>query len=265
MGVQGFRAWRQVCAVAVAVVALLLLLAPGRAAAASPDTVVMYSEGDWVGAGVPRLYVGGRDAVSVRGTPAYLTVYVEGGPYGDYFDLDFAAPPGAELAEGVYTDAQRAPFRAWGRPGIDISGDGRGCNQIAGHFEVKDIGTDAGGRVDRLWIVYTQYCEGGGPALFGEVRIGQEGPPGAFAAAASHVRWPETDHGRAGLALPVTVLGRAPRSRSPARRSSETTRRPTSRCAPTTARGGPSSPGRRARSGCATSRPRRARAPRRCD
>jgi RTX calcium-binding nonapeptide repeat (4 copies) len=206
VGASVLRVWRKRCATAVAAVALVLLLAPGSAAAAAPDTVVMYSEGDWVGAGVPRLYVGGRDAVSVGGTPAYLTVHVEGGPYGDYFDLDFAAPPGAELAEGVYTDAQRAPFRAWGRPGIDIGGDGRGCNQIAGHFEVKDIGTDADGGVNRLWIVYTQYCEGGGPALFGEVRIGQVGPPGAFAAAASHVRWPETDHGRAGLALPVTVL-----------------------------------------------------------
>jgi hypothetical protein len=141
----------------------------------------------------------------LSGDGGYVTVSVSGGTLGDYFDLDFAAPPGQKLVPAVYVDAQRAPFREAGRPGIDISGSGRGCNTIEGSFEVKEIIVGADG-VERLWVVYEQHCEGGGAALFGEVRIGEAAPDGAPLLTPSTVRWPATDATRATTVVPVTVV-----------------------------------------------------------
>jgi hypothetical protein len=156
--------------------------------------------------------------------------------------------------------AQRAPFREAGRPGIDISGDGRGCNTIEGLFEVKAFDVAADGTLQRLWIVYEQHCEGGESALFGEVRIGVAVPDGALVAPGI-VRWPASDVGRAGAAVPVTVVA-AQALRSPTRRSRARTP-PTSSSASTTARAGRSRRESRVRSTCARPRPGPARA-RRC-
>src|SRR3954471_13533849 len=152
----------------------VLLGAPASADAASTTSVVMYSDaGDYIGGGQHRLYTPGNSSITVSGGSEEVDVNVSGGPSGDYFTLTFAAPPGQALAPGVYVDAQRTPFRTAGHPGIDIYGSGRGCNEDAGRFEVKDIGMGADGKVNRLWLLYEHACEGGVAALFGEGRIGE--------------------------------------------------------------------------------------------
>lgn len=103
---------------------LVLLAAFTASAYAAPATsVVMLSDpGDWVGGGEPRLFHPGNGAIGVSGGPSFLTVSASGGSRGDSFSLAFAAPPGQQLAVGVYERAQRAAFREAGRPGIDVSG-----------------------------------------------------------------------------------------------------------------------------------------------
>jgi RTX calcium-binding nonapeptide repeat (4 copies) len=188
----------------VAVIAALVL-APAAHAASATSVVMLSDSGDYIGGGVPRLYHPGNAQISVSGSTAYLDVSVSGGNLGDSFDLEFAAPPGRVLTPGTYVGAQRAPFREAGRPGIDISGDGRGCNTIEGLFEVKAFDVASDGTLQRLWIVYEQHCEGGESALFGEVRIGVPVPDGALVTPGI-VRWPATDVGRPGAAVPVTVV-----------------------------------------------------------
>src|SRR5918992_442224 len=138
-------------------VVLASLAAAAPAGAASLDAVVMYSDGDYVGQGETRIYHPGNGQIQVGGSTGYLTVGVSGGSLGDSFSMDFAAPPGQVLAPGVYDDAQRAPFREAGHPGIDISGDGRGCNTVTGRFEVRAFDVTADGRLQRLWIVYEHH------------------------------------------------------------------------------------------------------------
>src|SRR5947207_2770611 len=122
--------------VRLASVALLAIVGAlvlgGGAASATAGTVayvVMYSDtGDWIGGGTQREFDPGNGSIAVGGSASYLTVSVDGGTSGDYYDMDFAAAPGDVLTSGgIYTDAQRAPFRDAGHPGIDISGSGRGC------------------------------------------------------------------------------------------------------------------------------------------
>jgi hypothetical protein len=106
--------------------------------------------------------------------------------------------------------AQRAPFAAAGRPGIDVSGDGRGCNTIAGRFEVKEYALTADGSVERLWVVYEQHCEGAIPALFGEVRIGMPAASPVAEGLPHAIRWPAEDPHAPATVVPVTVVAAQP-------------------------------------------------------
>jgi hypothetical protein len=187
--------------VAVTGVAFGAAAAPATAESATSSVTMFSDTGDYIGQGQQRLFSTRDSTITVTGDRRALSVDVSGGTSGDSYTLQFAATPGHRLRRGVYDYAQRAPFRQAGRPGIDIDGDGRGCNTIAGRFEVRDIAATKAGAIKRLWLVYEQHCEGGLPALFGEVRIRE----GHRAAVPALVRWPEGDRGRAGTAVPVTV------------------------------------------------------------
>ena len=192
-------------ALAVVVATAVLGTAP---AAHAVDYVVAYSDaGDYIGGGLPRVWTTADSDVRLGGTAAYVSVSASGGPSGISLGFEFAAQPGHVLQPGYYDGAQRAPFREPGHPGIDIFGDGRGCNETTGRFEVRDIATDAAGVVTRLWVIFEQHCEGGSPALWGEVRIGEPPAGGAAPALPTTVRWPPGDLGGARTPVPVTVVG----------------------------------------------------------
>jgi Ca2+-binding RTX toxin-like protein len=160
--------------------------------------VTLYSDtGDYIGQGTQNVYTG---SITSSASADDGTVSVGAGGY----TFEFAAPAGSALATGSYENAQRAAFRDAGRPGIDVSGNGRGCNTDAGRFEVKDISL-SGTTVQRLWLVYEQHCEGGYPAAFGEVRIGETGATGGAAVAPAEVLWPHEDVGAPGTVVPVLV------------------------------------------------------------
>jgi hypothetical protein len=193
--------------IALVIVASALALTPA-ATAAGPASVVMFGEsGDYVAPGL-RTYEG-AEQVKLGGSPAGVTVSVAGAGQRHFgFTLEFAAAPDDLLAPGSYPGAQRSAFRDPGHPGIDISGDGRGCNEQAGRFLVKELGLGAGGRVDQLWLLFEQHCEGGAPALFGEVKIGVPRPPGPLRALPSALRWPDRPVGKRGTTVALTFVAR---------------------------------------------------------
>jgi hypothetical protein len=82
---------------------------------------------------------------------------------------DFAAPDGAPLTVQVYNNATHFPFMPAGIPGFDVSGDGRGCSQMAGRFEVKQIVYGSGNTIVSFHVTFTLRCDGHEPALNGEV------------------------------------------------------------------------------------------------
>lgn len=87
------------------------------------------------------------------------------------FALDFAAPGDARLLVGAYENAQRFPFQDAGRPGLSVSGDGRGCNTVSGRFDVLQAVYRADGTPAVLAIDFEQRCEGGAAALRGQLRL----------------------------------------------------------------------------------------------
>jgi hypothetical protein len=118
-------------------------------------------------------------------------------PFGGVFGytLSFEAPEGSQLQVGEYDNAERWPFEPMGEAGLDVSGDGRGCNEDFGRFVVKDIHLTAG-VPDRFWAVYEQHCEGPhAPALFGEVRVGEPASALPETVEPRAINWPNTDVG----------------------------------------------------------------------
>lgn len=148
------------------------LITPAQAATA-PVAATSYqftsTAGDYIGQGRTASYSAPTAGITVGGTGADLTLRVSGG--GDDWSIELAAPRGDTLRPGVYRDAERAPFRTGRAPGLNVDGDGRGCNEVYGQFTVNQIATDTAGAVTLLDATFTQNCEqASAPALKGTVK-----------------------------------------------------------------------------------------------
>src|ERR671932_505760 len=102
-------------AVVAALIAVAAALGPGAAAASAVTDVVMLSDpGDFIGPGQPRLFTPSDATITAHLSSFELSVSVDGGPLGDQFTLEFAAPPGRAFAPRVYEGAERTTFRTAG-------------------------------------------------------------------------------------------------------------------------------------------------------
>jgi len=99
---------------------------------------------------------------------------------GGFWRMTLSAPLGQSLAPGVYEGAARWPFQSPGQPGLDVSGDGRGCNTLTGRFEVIEAVYGPAGYVERFHATFEQHCEGAAAALIGEARVVNPPPPPAL-------------------------------------------------------------------------------------
>ena len=145
---------------------------------ATPQTFLTLNSqpGDYVGQGITQTFRPADGTFSVSNTPDTVSISFHTASYSEYWYLDFGSPTNAKLAFGEYEGAQRTAFRSPTRPGIDVFGDGRGCNTTAGRFLVTDFGLAADGTVARLAIDFEQHCEGAAPALFGSIRYNSTVP-----------------------------------------------------------------------------------------
>ena len=136
-----------------------------------PDKTVLIFDsqpGDWIGGGERFTLTPIDGAIAAtRSADNTVTVSFNGS---SWWYLRFAAPDDGVLVPGVYENAMRWPFQDPGRPGLDVSGNGAGCNTLTGRFVVHEAVYDSGA-VTRLAVDYEQHCEGGVPALFGWVRF----------------------------------------------------------------------------------------------
>ena len=99
----------------------------------------------------------------------------------DYWDVEFAAPPGQQLTVGTYTGAVREGFQDVGQPGLDFTkGDG-GCNTVTGSFTIDQLVLGAQGTlgvaVQSLSASFELHCGYQTGAIRGRVLINVAGPP----------------------------------------------------------------------------------------
>jgi subtilisin family serine protease len=145
----------------------------------APGTNMLYfhsQPGDYIGAGRQRaLYAGtGYTLTPSRNYHNGVSFNVSGN--GEWWSLDFGGPAAAPLAVGSYENAVRFPFENGVTPGISLTGNGRGCNTVRGRFDVLDVAYAANGSVQRFAADFVQHCEGGAPALFGQIRFNSDAP-----------------------------------------------------------------------------------------
>jgi hypothetical protein len=124
--------------------------------------------GDFIGQGRTLRWTADNADLSIGGSPMLVGAFVQDGR--DSFNAYFAPPRGSRLAPGRYDGAVRWPFND-DKPGIDVTGNGRGCNNSNGTFTVHDVAFDSEEHLERLWLTFEQHCEGDAPALRGEVKF----------------------------------------------------------------------------------------------
>ncbi len=172
------RRWSVMPILALALAAVSLPALPTTAAPADVVRLTMDSEpGDWIGQGQSRQYTeadGTFSATSSSGGQR-VTVLFNGGS-GVWWNLQFKAPDGSALTRGPYEGATRAAFSSPTGSGLDVSGSGRGCNTLTGRFDVREVAIGPDGSVDRLAVQFEQHCEGGDPALLGEILFHADAP-----------------------------------------------------------------------------------------
>ena len=191
----------------VALPAMPAAASPPPAAAAKGIVVTMFSDpGEYIGGGTPQEFDGTNASFSGTVSTGGINLSVSGGTSSSSWSFVIDPPPGASFHVGYYPKVQRAPFRTAGYAGLDITGDSRGCNTDSGAIDVRDLAV-SGSAITRLDLLYEQHCEGGVPALFGEVRIGEPGTSGLIVSSSS-ITWPSDpglESGSRGTTVPVYV------------------------------------------------------------
>ena len=144
-------------------------------AAASPllaqTTSYSYTSqpGDYIGGGTSNTYTPSNATITVQGSAASLTMNVMTST--EFWYIDLAAPRGEKLHPNRYYNAERASFRTGRSPGLDVGGDGRGCNEVWGSFNINQIQTDASGNVTVLDATFVQRCDSStAPVLQGTLK-----------------------------------------------------------------------------------------------
>jgi hypothetical protein len=108
-----------------------------------------------------------------------VTFSIAGG--GQSWTLDMAAPgssPAATppLVPGAYENAVRFTLQGPGQPGLNFSGDGRGCSLVSGRFDVLEVTYGTNGVVLSFAANFEQRCDLYVPALSGRIRYNSSVP-----------------------------------------------------------------------------------------
>lgn len=148
----------------------VVLALTATAASATPSTYLFLNSqsGDWVGQGQTLTLTPADGTFSVSNT--YDSVSVSFDSSTQSWSLQFGSPINLPLGRGEYEGATRTAFRSPTAPGVDVSGDGHGCNTVAGRFLVSDFALTPNGAIARLAIDFEQHCDGVTPALYGSIR-----------------------------------------------------------------------------------------------
>lgn len=161
--------------------ALLILSSPTQAG----TTIFQFvsQPGDYIGQGQALVLTTAQADFRLQGNYANgVSIHIDNFSRADpgnylFWYVDFAPAAGGTLVPGAYEGATRFPFNGPSEPGLSISGDGRGCNQLTGRFDVREAVFDPQtGEVLQFAADFEQHCEGSDPALFGSIRYNSDIP-----------------------------------------------------------------------------------------
>lgn len=141
----------------------------------TPSSTVLHfvsSTGDYIGGGQTQTFDTSDASFTVFSNGAEQRDYISVGINSDtWWNLDLAAPKGENLAVKKYENATRYPFQSPVNPGLSFTGDGRGCNNSLGSFEILELVYGANNTVEKLAVNFQQSCENTNPLLIGLFRF----------------------------------------------------------------------------------------------
>lgn len=148
---------------------------------APPATMLAFTSdpADLVGQGQTHRYTFGdgtwyakADAIAsdAASSPSRVVVFFNSAA-GESWSLRLRARPGQPLAVGTYDAAVEYFDQAPTTPGLEFSGNGRGCTALTGRFSISELAFGANGTVNRLHATFEQHCAETSPGLRGEVTI----------------------------------------------------------------------------------------------
>jgi hypothetical protein len=153
---------------AVLIAAMIMVAIPSGPASAAPVTAFTLDSqpGDYIGQGQSLVYTppGATISASASGSGG---VYMSVSQDGHWWNASISPPTGQSLAAGTYSTTR---FPSSSAAGLDVSGDGRGCNTSTGSLTVLEVSFDSDGNPLTFAASYEQHCEGDSEALFGELR-----------------------------------------------------------------------------------------------
>lgn len=90
------------------------------------------------------------------------------------YDANFSTGSNRRFVAQEYPHAQRYAMGDPGKPGLEISGDGRACNEIAGSFEVSDVEYHPNGTIAKFAATFEQWCDNSKVAARGSVSVASQ-------------------------------------------------------------------------------------------
>ena len=102
----------------------------------------------------------------VRGWATKRSIYFRAEPF--YFTFDFRPPRGERLRPKHYSGARDLDAGGRSHPEMAISGDGRGCAELTGWFQIDRFRVDGHG-LRTLEMSFEQRCDNSGGVLRGKI------------------------------------------------------------------------------------------------
>ena len=150
----------------------LLALTPSIAVAMPQTLILLNSQpGDYIGQGLQQTFTPADGTLTASALAnGGVQVSFHNSDFSQFWFLNFGPPSPQKIVASEYEGAQRFAFHSPTRPGLDVFGDGRGCNNVTGRFLVSDFALNVDGTLARFAVDFEQHCEGANPALYGSVR-----------------------------------------------------------------------------------------------
>ena len=131
-----------------------------------PTSVNLSSEvGDYIGAGADYSYDFSDAVITVTSSRTHLTIVIEGD---ESWRGDFQLPDGPTIQTATYENLTRMGSHDASVGGMNWTGEGRGCNELAGRLVIESIAYD-GLRLSEITLEFDQYCDGSSASLHADI------------------------------------------------------------------------------------------------
>ncbi len=172
--------WRDAASIArrCAIVLVVLVATTASSAFALTQIDFVSDAGDYIGGGQIFSLTPADGPITATKSGSGVNINFSGLVAGvpTNWSLTFVPIEAMPLVPGNYPSAQRFPLQSPKRPGLDISGAGRGCNTLTGKFTLYEATFDAGGNVISFGADAEQHCEGATAALHARIRFNSNVP-----------------------------------------------------------------------------------------